>query len=223
MTDLRNVAIAAWLLCWIGSISAFLLSANAGYVDWCMPHLTGCDSISASGRHGWGFFVFKATMLPAAGLLLVYWVLCYRWLTALVPPGQPQPGSDRAIFTLGFVGTLFLILYVTFLGSDGDVYRTLRRYGTIIYFGFTYLAQVLMARRLVALAVDPPVVRWKVRLAVFMLVTGLTFAIAANLVADSDPLQNISEWNCASALSSFPLLTWLVWRRTGVRWRVQID
>ncbi len=211
MTDLRNVAVAAWLLAWLGSLAAYVLSASDGHVDWCIPHLTGCDSISASGRHGWGFFVFKATMLPAAGLTFVYWMLCRRWLSLL----DARPGIDNSIFALGFIGTAFLVLYVTFLGSDGDVYRNLRRYGTVVYFGFTYLAQVLMAKRLVDLKLDSPIVRWKCGLAAFMLITGLSFATAANFFTDDDFLQNISEWNCASALSAFPLLTWLLWRRTG--------
>ncbi len=213
MLDIRNVAIAAWILAWTGSISAYLLSAASGYVDWCVPHLTGCDSISASGRHGWGFFVFKATMLPAAGFTFIYWVLCRRWLALINAPAR----LDTAIFWLGMIGTAFLVLYVTFLGSDGDAYRTMRRYGTVVYFGFTYLAQLLLAKRLIDSGVDSILVKWKFGLAIFMLVTGLVFATAANFFEDDDFLQNISEWNCATALSAFPLVTWLLWRQTGFR------
>ena len=103
MLDIRNVAIAAWILSWVGPVSAYLLSASGGYVDWCVPHLTGCDSISASGRHGWGFFVFKATMLPAAGFTFIYWLLCIRWLDLVAVPSR----LDRVILTLGIIGTLF--------------------------------------------------------------------------------------------------------------------
>ena len=211
MLDVRNVAIAAWVLAWIGPLASYLLSAQGGYVDWCIPHLTGCDSISASGRHGWGFFVFKATMLPVAGFTFIYWVLCLRWLELVAEPNR----IDQVIFGLGMIGTAFLVLYVTFLGSDGDTYRMLRRYGTVVYFGFTYLAQLLFARRIMQTDIESPIVAWKYGLAMFMLVTGLVFATAANFFEDDDFLQNISEWNCASALTAFPLLTWLLWRHTG--------
>ena len=211
MLDIRNVAIAAWILSWVGPVSAYLLSASGGYVDWCVPHLTGCDSISASGRHGWGFFVFKATMLPAAGFTFIYWLLCIRWLDLVTVPSH----LDRVILALGMIGTLFLVLYVTFLGSEGDTYRAMRRYGTVVYFGFTYLAQLLFAKRLVDSNLDSAVIAWKYRLAAFMLITGLLFAMAANFFDDDDFLQNISEWNCATALTAFPLLTWLLWRQTG--------
>ena len=211
ITDLRSAALAAWLLAWIGPLASFVLSAMGGYVDSCIPHLTGCDSVSAAGRHGWGYFVFKATMLPAAGMMMVYWVLCFKWLEQL----DRLQRIDRIILTLGLVGSLFLILYVTFLGSSGDVYRALRRYGTVVYFGFTYLAQLLLARRLQELALPSPVVQWKVRIAVFMFFGGLAFGTLANFFEDDDFLQNISEWNFASALTAFPLLTWLLWRHTN--------
>lgn len=218
MLDIRNVAIAAWVLAWVGPLAAYLLSANGGYVDWCVPHLTGCDSISASGRHGWGFFVFKATMLPVAGFTFIYWVLCLRWLELVAEPNR----IDQVIFSLGMIGTAFLVLYVTFLGSDGDTYRALRRYGTVVYFGFTYLAQLLFARRIVQSNIKSRIVMWKYGLAIFMLVTGLVFATAANFFEDDDFLQNISEWNCASALTAFPLLTWLLWRQTGFAVRFEL-
>ncbi len=210
MLDLRNVAVATWVLLWVGPLCAYLLSAYEGYVDWCVPHLTGCDSISASGRHGWGFFVFKATVLPAAGLNLIYWILCYRWLGLIIKPAR----VDRIILGLGLVGSVFLVLYVTFLGSDGDVYRALRRYGTVVFFGFTFLAQLLFAKRIIDADIRSPLVRWKYRMAVFMFFGGLAFAVLANFFEDDDFLQNISEWNFASALTAFPLLTWMLWRHT---------
>ena len=213
MLDLRNVAVITWILFWTGPLASYLLSANAGYVDWCVPHLTGCDSISASGRHGWGFFVFKATMLPAAGLTLIYWILCYRWLNLIITPTR----VDQVILTLGLVGALFLVLYVTFLGSDGDTYRTLRRYGTVVFFGFTFLAQLLFAKRIIDAEISSPMVRWKYRMAIFMFWGGLAFAVLANFFENDDFLQNISEWNFASALTAFPLLTWFLWRHTGFR------
>jgi hypothetical protein len=218
MLDLRNVAIAAWVLAWTGSIAAYVLSAMGGYVEWCIPHLQGCDSISASGRHGWGFFVFKATMLPLAGLLLVYWILCVKWLNLITEPAR----LDRAILALGFIGAASLALYVTFLGSEGDAYRAARRYGTVIYFGFTYLAQVLFAKRIVDSHVETYALTWKYWVAGFMLVTGLVFATAANFFEDDDFLQNISEWNCATALTAFPFLTWLLWRDTGFHVRYEL-
>lgn len=222
-TDLRHVALAAWLLPWLASIGAYLLSADAGFVDWCIPPLAGCDSISASGRHGWGYFLFKALMLPAAGIIAVYWLMCASWLEHLGASRNPI----RGMLGLGLIAAAFLALYATFLGSDGDVYRTLRRYGTVVFFSFSFLAQIVMTRALGALRdgdVPASLLRWKVRMLATMLIGGLAFT-AAGYVAevidiDNDAIENRAEWIMAALLTVFPVLTWAMWRRTGrsLRW-----
>ena len=217
MSDLRIVAIAAWLLPWLAAVSAYLLSADAGVVAWCIPPLEGCDSISASGRHGWGYFVFKALMLPAAGVIAVYWLLCAGWLEHL---GAKQR-TRRWMLGLGLTAAGFLALYSTFLGSDGEVYRTLRRYGTVVFFSFSYLAQVVLTGAIRHRAEVPKrLVSAKVWMLIAMLSGGLAFTAAGYFVEDNDPMENRSEWIIAALLTAFPLLTYRIWRSTGVapRW-----
>ncbi|MEM1436323.1 MAG: hypothetical protein AAGG11_19890 [Pseudomonadota bacterium] len=211
LTDVRSVALGAAGLTWLGCLGAYLASASQGYIPWCVPHLVGCESVSATGRHGWGYFLFKACLLPASGLLWVYWLLCWHWLGELGARGRLR----RSILLCGWTATLALVLYVTFLGSDGDVYRNLRRYGTVIYFGGTYLAQLLLIKQLRDLAYDPALVgllRW---LALAMLFGAASFGLLANFFDNDDALQNISEWNFGSLLTAFPALTWIAWRRNG--------
>ena len=43
----------------------YLLSAHYGYVDKCNPYIEGCTSISATGRHGPSYFLFKAGTIGA--------------------------------------------------------------------------------------------------------------------------------------------------------------
>ena len=51
------------------------------------------------------------------------------------------------MLSLGVVSAFALAVYATFLGTEGDIYRFLRRYGVIVYFGFGYLAQLALMRR----------------------------------------------------------------------------
>ena len=44
---------------------------------------------------------------------------------------------------LGVLAGVFLVLYGTFLGTEGQAYRWMRRYGVIFYFGFTYLCMLI--------------------------------------------------------------------------------
>jgi len=55
--------------------STYLVSALQGHVPWCFPYFESCTSISATGRHGAAYFLFKGTMIPAAMLLMAFWFL----------------------------------------------------------------------------------------------------------------------------------------------------
>ncbi len=211
------VALGCCVLAWSGIGAAYLTSAAGGHVPWCVPFVSGCDSISATGRHGWGFFVFKATMLPAAALGAVYWYLCGVWLRACGSGAR----ADAVIVAHGITGAVFLALYVTFLGSDGDTYRLMRRYGTVGYFGCTFLAQLLFSRRVQVLTHNCGLARTKVWLGLGMLIGGVIFAGIANLAAEKEAIQNISEWLFAAGLTGYPVLTWLLWRQTDFRLQAQ--
>ncbi len=208
--SLLLIALACCALAWSGIGAAYIASAMDGHVPWCVPFVSGCDSISATGRHGWGYFMFKATMLPAAALGAVYWYLCGVWLRACGSASR----VDNTIVVLGVAGALFLALYVTFLGSDGDIYRLMRRYGTVGYFGCTFLAQLLLSRRAQILTHNCALARAKVWLGLGMLIGGIVFAGIANLAAEKEAIQNVSEWLFAAGLTGYPVLTWLLWRQT---------
>lgn len=214
---------------WIALVTALLpfltvqlcygLAAGAGLVPQCLPYVEGCTSISAAGRYGWSYFLFKAGVMPAAVFLALFWWLCRHWLQTL---GE-APGS-RAGLALAWVGTIaavFLLLYAVFLGSRGDTYNLLRRYGVSVYFSFSYLAQLLLLSRLRRLAargrpaIPPWILRAKTLLAAVLLALGLGSIPVSNLVADKDPIENAIEWNFTLLLVSYYLLTWAAWRATG--------
>jgi len=211
--DLRHVAVVVWALCWLGMTAAYTASALGGHLEGCLPHWSGCASISASGRYGFGYFIFKALLIPAGAFFAVYWLLCERWLRAC---GDAPAAWRRAVLWVGLVGAGAFVLYATFLGSEGDpLYRALRRYGTVVFFGFTYVAQLLLVHRARALFGNTPLVKVKVALCVFMLVEGLALEAFTYFIPDDAWLENLTEWHVAWALSFYPVLTWLMWRRTG--------
>ena len=217
--DLRHLGIAIWPLCWLGVAAAYVASAAGDHLPGCIPHLVGCASVSASGRYGWGYFIFKATMIPAAVLLAMYWLLAAHWLTAC---GEQVAKWRRAMLGVGVFGALALVLYTTFLGSDGEAYRALRRYGTVAFFGFTYLAQLLLVYRAKALCGAQPLITAKVALCVLMLIEGLALEALSLFVANDAWLENLTEWHVASALTFYPALTWLLWRKTGYTLRYSV-
>lgn len=215
--DLRHVGIAIWVLSWLGVIGAYAASAWGGHLPDCVPHLTGCTNVSTSGRYGAGFFIFKATIIPTAVLLALYWLLAERWLRVC---GDSPTRWGRAMLWIGVVGAAALVLYATFLGAKDDpefggYYRAMRRYGTVVYFGFTYLAELMLVYRARALFGPIRLVQAKLILCVAMLAEGLVLEACTYFIENDAWLENITEWHVASGLTFFPFLTWLLWRKTG--------
>ena len=125
---------------------------------------------------------------------------------------------------LGVVGALFLILYATFLGTQGEVYTWLRRYGVTIYFSFTALAQIFFTRRLYQLGDIPelrtlrPLVHIKMSLCVLQWGIGLISVPLGVIIVEKAPrevMQNIVEWNFALAMNLYFFITYFMFKRTG--------
>lgn len=213
------------LLCFLGPVLtvhlSYAVSAAGGIVPACIPYLEGCTSISATGRHGAGYVLFKAGMLPSALVLVLYWRLCRDWL---LEAGDVDGPATRSLLWLGIAGALFMVLYTAFLGHKGEVYNLLRRFGVTLNLGFTLLAQLLVVWRLHRLHNQPgraPCPAWILR-AKTWLITGLVLLglgsiPVSNFIADKDPVENAIEWTFCLLQSCFYLLTAVAWRRTDQR------
>lgn len=221
--SLAPLALAAGIIPLLAAHGALLLSVNLGYIDGCNPYIDGCTSISRAGRYGLANHLFKAVMLPYAALLAAYWFACAQWLRTLAE----RPGAAvRWIPWLGLVSALFLVLYAAFLGTDGDFYRLMRRYGVFVHFGFNFIAQLLLTGRLAALAGHGalPFPRWivkaKVALCALTLAFGLANVAGGAVLADAYAFQNAMEWSAALLIATFYLATWLAWRSDGFAFTV---
>jgi hypothetical protein len=190
----------------------------------CRPFLDGCVSISRAARSGPGLFWFRLLMLPGVVLLVLTWLGVRSWLQAVSPA---HGRLTRAIVILGVLGSSFLALYVVALGSDGDWYRWMRRYGVTVYFGGTALAQLLLVRVLW------PQRRWLLSGALCRPVGLLTALVSLQwslgvlsvgkrlLISDPDlvdRIENIIEWWFALPMSLvFMVIAWFFWRTSGYR------
>ncbi|MFV2057341.1 MAG: hypothetical protein ACC707_12790 [Thiohalomonadales bacterium] len=193
----------------------YLIAASFEHVAWCFPYLDGCTSISATGRHAPENFIYRATMLPIAVFMGLYWVLNYYWLIEL---GDRLRWPRLTILFLGVIAAFFLVLYTTVLGAIGDIYQTQRRIGVTIYFSFTYLSQLLITSRLWHLKKKRGQVRLgrvpeaQLLLCSAMLLLGL---ISIPLSVVEPQADNIIEWNFALLLSLYYLTTYYGWKNTG--------
>lgn len=197
--------------------ACYALSIQAGTAPACIPYFEGCTSISRAARHGLSNHVFKAVMLPCAAMIALFWWLAAAWLRSN-PPDDDEGDAGRgrrigAMRALGFVGALFLVLYATFLGVEGDLYRWMRRYGVTIYFSFTVLGQMTMASLLPAGAGLRRALAWTCAL---MLGLGLASIPLQHVFSAGDVAVNALEWNYALLMSLGFVFVGAHWARARV-------
>ncbi|MDP2323820.1 MAG: hypothetical protein Q8N51_07300 [Gammaproteobacteria bacterium] len=217
---LYPVALAAGLLPLVVVHTCYVMAVQGGHVPGCIPYLSGCTSISAAGRYGTAYFFFKGGMIPAAVIMAAYWVLCRRWLLSL---GARDSTAARAMVVLGVISAAFLVLYTVYLGSKGDFYNLMRRYGVNVHLSFGVLAQIIFTRELTRLsaATRATVPRWivsnKLLLVALLLALGLASIPVGNFMPDKDRAENVIEWIFAALMAGYYLLTACAWRATNFR------
>lgn len=158
-------------------------------------------------------------MMPTAALLVLFWYLQSIWLK------QITAKTHGSIFILGSIGALFLILYVNFLGTEGEFYQFMRRYGITFYFALTVLAQMLSIRSLqkVKNSLHRRTRQFlKAQFILMILYWCLGIAnviIKATGVSWADQAENIIEWHFALYMSLYFGLTAMMWKRSRFSWR----
>lgn len=214
------IPIIAGLLPAVGTVIAFYLSVRQDLVPACNPLIEGCVSISRAARYDLPNHIFRGLALPGAVLQALTWVLCAGWLK-----GQGA-SPDRPLQLLPWLGVLagiFLVLYGTFLGTEGEAYRWMRRYGVVFYFGLTCISMVISAGHLLRLAqsgwIAPPMRldRVLVGLCLLLLALGLASGFSPLYTPDEqtqDRVGNALEWNGAFIFTVFFVLLGWLWHAT---------
>lgn len=215
------LALLAGLLPLVAALTAWALSTELGLIPACNVFVEGCVSVSRAARHDLPNHLFRALMLPAAVLQGLSWLLAARWLASLLPPY----GLLRWLWPLGLTAAVALVLYGSFLGTEGAIYRWLRQYGTVVYFGATCIC-LLIAGGGVQRAVCAGQLRLArgvghglTALAVLLVALGVLNALTAALIGGETKarVENITEWWGALifVLGFFALAA--IWWRVGLR------
>ena len=197
----------------------FVISAFEGNVPWCFPYIDGCTTISAAGRSGSSIFVFRAVMIAYAVLLIWVWVYIKQWLDML--NGRPT-NAARIIMWLGIIGALFLMVYIDFLGTEGEINRFMRRFGIIIYFAFTPFAQLLLLNQHYRFVNEPgkavpqslamPVLRAQLALLFVILIMAITSVVLDAAGLKTDKIENIVEWNISFLMTMYFAVMAYIWK-----------
>lgn len=193
--------------------AALWISIERGYVPACVPYLDGCTSISRAARHGLANVLFQWVMVPMAAVHVANWWLVAGRLRERLPASR----AVLALWPLGFVAGLALATYAFALGTEGDFYRWMRRFGIIFYFGCTYLAQLAFqsAWRRVDAGASRPVEVMRAILLVLLLM-GLASTAVTHAVPEEDfknTVENVLEWHLGLLMTLWFALMAAVLRR----------
>ncbi|WP_373030903.1 hypothetical protein [Sulfurovum sp.] len=212
----RTLAIIIAVLPFLISNVVYLLSAYEGSVSLCVPNLDGCTSISKAARSGNSLYIFRATMIAYAILLIWFWIYVRQWLDQLY--GQTT-NIARVILWLGVVGALFLIVYIDFLGTTGEVNRFMRRYGILLYFVCTPIAQILLLRQhyhifpsLEKGTIKPRVLQYQLIIIILILAVGIVSGAMDVMNTKTNESENIVEWNIALLMQLYFLGMVFLWK-----------
>lgn len=192
------------------------ISIGTGALAPTWPYFDGATSISRACRQPPAVHVFRALVISSAPLGALTWWIAAQWLAAR---GFGSRAACRWVLGLGVVGALFLVLYASYLGTEGRVYGLLRRYGIYVCFGATSLAELVVTialHRARPSALEPWVRRAMVAVCALLLAAGPVNMIADHIV-EHDRVANVLEWWFGIAMIGFPLLLARVWSREGLR------
>ena len=217
---LRILPLIAGLLPIAAIHLSYLIAIQAAILPTCIPYIHGCVSISATGRYPPASYLFKAAMMPEAVILAIFWLGSVAWLRALHRSAGETRSVGTAIGGFGVASAFFLILYVTFLGTQEPFYEFMRRFGVYLYFLFSVIAQIMLAvnvLRMPAGICSPLLIRiTKIQLALSLIpfALGILNLVLKAILEESDASENVIEWIFALMMQSYLVLSYFSWRET---------
>jgi len=224
--QLRGLAYTVGIVPILVVYASYFIAVNHGHVPACIPNLEGCTSISSVGRHSPESLFFRATMIPAAVLMALYWLSYRQWLIKI--QGQTITQHNILLF-LGLVSSAFLVVYTVALGHIGETYALQRRIGVTLFFSCGLLAQLLAAnlvwKRVLRGSLVLPYGIHKCLLLVcgLMLLAGLAVAPMSLIFPGVSQIDNIIEWNFAVLMYLYFVVTGVMWSVTNFRLSFAVD
>ena len=139
--NFKHLCMICFCLPIITIIISYIWSANLNIVNWCIPNIDGCTSISRIGRYEPVVYFFKPMMFIYAIFSGIFWSKFYKILKV------DKIETSKFLILIAYCSILFFILYIFFLG-EGKLYKFFRQIGIFIYIFFTVLSQIFFSMRL---------------------------------------------------------------------------
>ena len=191
----------------------YLVAVGLDHLPACIPYLTGCTSVSSTGRAAPESLIFRAGMLPSALILTFFWHRCATFLQL----GGQSGARLVTLRALGVIAALSLVVYAVTLGFEDNVYRQFRRAGIIGFALSTFAAELsfIFFYRPMRVAATKNLWRWLIVLCVALPLLDIASEIAKWAGAPRKPANNTVAWNAFVVASAYYAVVARIWWQHG--------
>ena len=201
----------AFILPILTVLISYYLSIKFDYVQFCIPNIDGCTSISQVGRYPPINYFFKTFMFISIFIIFIYWKSNYTLLSH-----NNSLLLYKFTFLLGIFSVIFFALYITFLG-EGDYYRFFRRIGIFIYIFFTVISELLLSisyKKNSYLFKNDKIINFKYYFNLVLSTFGLILLpLVIYKIIDYPNFKNIVSWNYFILIQINFLITFFCWKK----------
>ena len=201
----------AFILPILTVLISYYLSIKFDYVQFCIPNIDGCTSISQVGRYPPINYFFKTSMFISIFIIFIYWKSNYTLLSR-----NNSLLLYKITFLLGIFSVIFFALYITFLG-EGDYYRFFRRIGIFIYIFFTVISELLLSisyKKNSYLFKNDKIINFKYYFNLVLSTFGLILLpLVIYKIIDYPNFKNIVSWNYFILIQINFLITFFCWKK----------
>ena len=201
----------AFILPILTVLISYYLSIKFDYVQFCIPNIDGCTSISQVGRYPPINYFFKTFMFISIFIIFIYWKSNYTLLSY-----NNSLLLYKITFLLGIFSVIFFALYITFLG-EGDYYRFFRRIGIFIYIFFTVISELLLSisyNKNSHLFKNDEIIKFKFYFNLVLSTFGLILLpLVIYKIIDYPNFKNIVSWNYFILIQINFLITFFCWKK----------
>ena len=208
---IRVSPLIAFILPILTVLISYYLSIKFNFVQFCIPNIDGCTSISQVGRYPPINYFFKTFMFISIFIIFIYWKSNYTLLSR-----NNSLLLYKITFLLGIFSVIFFALYITFLG-EGDYYRFFRRIGIFIYIFFTVISELLLSisfKKNSYLFKNDKIINFKYYFNLVLSTFGLILLpLVIYKIIDYPNFKNIVSWNYFILIQINFLITFFCWKK----------
>ena len=209
--NIKIISFLAFILPIFTVLTSYFFSVKLNLVQFCIPNIDGCTSISRVGRYPPVSYFFKSSMFLYVFIFFLYWRFNYFLLSK-----NKSLFIYKFTYLLGIFSVIFFFLYIYFLG-EGDYYKFFRRIGIFIYIFFTVISELLLSisyKKNYKFISNIKIINFKFYFNLVLTTLGIIFLpLVITKIVDYPNFKNIVSWNYFFLIQINFLITFFCWKK----------